>query len=318
MSRNPFTPQTGTVRLDGSRSRTDYAESATALLKAEYHQTPLQARLYNRLDAMRMLGIHFRGIPGSKCGILGALLCRGPSFCGKSSTAKRYAMDINAKAPEGKIPVVYVSLSDFATPKKVLQNILENMGDITAHSGNAFRLMRRIIRQGDELGVELIIVDELHHLVRSNDHATPLNALKAVIDSHLCAWAFIGTDASYRMLTGKAEMANRVERVADMRKLGRNKKDIASLECLLLAMNASLLQFNIFQDDSDFIAEDVVLALMKAADGAIGIVALIIQNALGIALRRHASRVERYDLCEAIDTWAIPMGRCTYNPFVGG
>lgn len=56
-------------------------------------------------------------------------------------------------------------------------------------------------------------------------------------------------------------------------------------------------------------------ALHKTSSGVIGRVSHVAREALAIAIRRGADRVEWYDFTLATDRWAIPQSFVKTNPF---
>lgn len=56
--------------------------------------------------------------------------------------------------------------------------------------------------------------------------------------------------------------------------------------------------------------------LHLVTDGVVGRISRLLAVALEIALRRGATKIERYDLALAVDRWAIPNGITKQNSFL--
>ena len=82
-------------------------------------------------------------------------------------------------------------------------------------------------------------------------------------------------------------------------------------------LNSQVKALNIFDEDSDFTNDDCVLALHRVSGGVMGRATRVLEAALEVSVRRGATRIETWDVSEAINTWAIPGGFCKSNPLMG-
>lgn len=96
----------------------------------------------------------------------GALIIAPPGM-GKSTIAEAYLNAFGDRRQEAErtvIPVVVVSIPEAPTTERVAEAILRALGDPAAHRGDAFAKTERIHKLLVRCGVELILIDEFHHL----------------------------------------------------------------------------------------------------------------------------------------------------------
>lgn len=98
----------------------------------------------------------------------GALL--GTSGVGKTTVINHYCRSFPSEETETatRQPVVKVTLQPEATPKGIAADILFVLGDPAWSSGTVQTLTNRAVGLLDHCGVELIILDEFHHLFDSD------------------------------------------------------------------------------------------------------------------------------------------------------
>lgn len=98
----------------------------------------------------------------------GALL--GASGVGKTTVINHYCRSFPAEETETatRQPVVKVTLQPDATPKGIASDILFALGDPAWSSGTVQTLTNRAVGLLEHCGVELIILDEFHHLFDSD------------------------------------------------------------------------------------------------------------------------------------------------------
>jgi len=204
------------------------------------------------------------------------------------------------------------------TSKRLISAILMELGDPHATNGGEQLLAKRLEDLVKELQIELIIIDEVHHLATRRNVAEVINALKTLLNRRICPLALLGTKDAEKLLTSNGELAQRIANIADIEPLPRNASGRVILHRFLSGFDQELQRLGIFGCQSDFTNEQCVDGLLKTTKGVMGLSARILQNSLETAIRRNADRIETYDVSKAIDTWAIPSGFCKTNPFTKG
>jgi hypothetical protein len=115
-------------------------------------------------EAVRLLEHCHRRSQQSSEPICGALL--GASGVGKTSVIDHYRRSCPAQETDttSRQPVLKVTLQPHASPKGIAADILLALGDPAWCSGTVQTLTSRAVHLLDRCGVELIILDEFHHL----------------------------------------------------------------------------------------------------------------------------------------------------------
>jgi Bacterial TniB protein len=312
VSKSHFVPSTGIIREDDSEAKNVEVVKKGEMFADVFIQTPLHTRLMSRLDCLRLQG----QANTKRCHR--ALRCLAAPSTGKTTVAERYRDRINNQVLLGdkRIPVLFISLENATTSRKLGVLILEALGDFDPTSGPESLLRRRIVRLLSEYKVEVIIIDEVHHLAVKRNIGEVINVLKTLLNQRLCPLAFLGTDAAEKLFTTNKELVQRVATVADINPLPNNADGRSILTRFLKELDRELQKLKIFNEGSDFVQDEVVAALMKVTGGVMALSTRVLQAALEIAIRRNASRIEIYDVSRAIDAWAMPQGLCKTNPLL--
>jgi len=310
MKNSPIKPSTGQTIRDYSLDREVYIAQCRAFIEEIYVETPFHEKLNRELHATRMLGLQMKNSSHR------ALRCIAPSSAGKSTVAKRYRdkLKLESSDPDNYIQVLYVSIQNSSTPKLLIQKILEELGDIGAGVGTEARMKMRLVKLLEYYRVELLILDEIHHLNRG--HAAAINLLKSFLNDGICPLALFGTEEALPLFRDGSELNQRTATIADMHSLPNSDKGIAITKHFLVNFDTKLRESGIFSNASAFIHDDVVLKMQIASGGYLGRAARLIQAAATNALRRHAKMIEVYDLSLAMDEWMIPHFFAKTNCFI--
>ena len=221
-------------------------------------------------------------------------------------------------ADKYKIPVLYISIGDSSTTKEVLSKILKSCGDRFYCLGTKFSMRNRIERIFRDLGVELVIFDEVHHLIDKNSLQEVVNLFKAWLEDGICPIAFFGTEKALPIFCTDLELAQRVQDSIEITPLSDTEADFKELGNFLTQMDGALVDQGTFQRSSEFLNDFALECLFEVSNGHIGRVARTLQAALKHALYRDADRIELYDLAAGVDSWAIPGKFVETNPFRRG
>jgi hypothetical protein len=311
MAQEKLVPVTGTIKIDYSRRKTEEVVFKVEAFSNVWVDTPYHLKLQSGLDTLRLHGRI------SKAKTHRTLRCLAPPSSGKSTLAENYRDSVNEQVATDKrhLPILFVSLENAMTSKKLIMSILHELGDPNSTRGVEQLLKNRMRELIQERRVELIIVDEIHHLASKSNVADVVNALKAFLNKKICPLALLGTSDGEKLLATNKELGQRNATVADIKPLPQTAAGNATLSRFLRCLDQELVQSQTFATTSDFTTERCVAGLMRVSEGVMGLSARILQNALEISIRRNASLIEAYDVSLAIDTWAIPNGFCKTNPF---
>ncbi len=135
-----------------------------------------------------------------------SLMLLGPSGAGKSTlvnTYRRTFPDI-VKTDRTERPIIYVSLQSCVTPKDILSALLDACGDPEPGKGTSSSLFRRFKGLADSLKVELIIIDEIQHVLPEHTHRRTQEAadtIKSISTDTKIPFILVGLPHGIRLLT---------------------------------------------------------------------------------------------------------------------
>lgn len=284
-----------------------------------------------------------------------------PTHSGKSMAVRSYIEDV--VVPEviakGVFPadmdrqriaqqqrlVLHVTLSPQASVRSLAADILRQLGDKRADTGNGPVLLRRVYeyltgeykdpgtRETLPRQTELVILDEIQHLSVGkvqrpsgraekshqieSTHVT--DTLKTMLIRGLVPMVFVGIPEAREHLAIDQQLLNREMGKIDFSPLrwSNIKDQKVFLEYCLEA--AELIQAENLLPETVALSDLNILHMLWAASGGcIGIASRILEEATLHAVNRDAQSIEIEDLALAVDTRALPNRMCTYNPFREG
>jgi len=294
-------------------SSPDFA-SKIAQFQQIYVPYPPHMEFHERCKYLLELGRATRGRPQK------GMRALAPSGSGKTAAAEAFVRKVHAKTPRtaDHVPVVLVAMERAATPKRLMTSILEYFGDRYSSHGTEQALKSRVKVCFERFGTELLIVDEIQHLnYRNSERSDVTDSLKRLLDDGVVPIVFLGTEEANSLFTKNVQLGGRLISPCDFRPLDvLNPTDRALLAGYAIKLDEAMVERRILQETSNLQEPWVLVRLNSVADGVVGRVSRLLEVALEIALRRGASKIERYDLALAVDRWAIPNGMAKTNPFL--
>lgn len=267
-----------------------------------------------------------------------------PTGSGKSTAIRMYLENIVGKeavkrglfpANMGKFEiaarqkiVVHITLEGVTNIKNLMQAILSAMGGST--KGTKSDLTRLVYEHLKEPMVELLIIDELQHLIPkkdkdkrpddAGDEPTAItDTLKSMLIHGCVPMVFVGIEAARPVIFTSEQLAGRNVQQIDYSCLDWT---IASERKIFLNycgnVGLKLKQHALFEQPSNFLVGDIPACLHAATSGRLGMVSRIVEQASLIASDEGSPQVQREHLEEAVDRWAIPNKIIDYNPFRSG
>lgn len=231
--------------------------------------------------------------------------------------------------------VLHVTLSPKATPKSLATDILYRLGDERSMNADTSTLLRRVYQllRDPEVGVELVILDEIQHLatgivsrpggsarkVHKPETTDVTDTLKTMMISGLVPMVFVGIPEAREHLSIDSQLTGRESAKIDFSPLRWSDAGDAEIflhYCGLVGL--MIKRHGLMAEETNLVKDDIPHKLWAASGGCIGLVSRIAEEATFHAFHRKATRVEYEDLSRAVDTRAVPNGYCTYNPFVEG
>lgn len=299
--------------LNYSRYTNEQVASALAAFDRIFVPTPAHNNLHSRLDALRLLGLAQGKKPHRY------LRCLAPASSGKTTVARRFAKNVNDQVQKNStdIPVLYYSLQNNLTSKSFTKWCIESFGYQTPRSGTEAQFRARLLKLFEHHNVQMMIVDEIHHLRNRRYADDVLNLLKSLVNDSICSIAVLGTLDAEPLLNGSSEFRQRCMFVADIPRLTESVQDRKILGGFLVEVNRQMIDAGICSRPSEFLTDFAADALVETAGGVLGLISRILQAALEISIRRGADYISLEHIRLAVDLWAIPQGVISRNPFGG-
>ena len=162
------------------------------------------------------------------------LMLLGDSGLGKTLLLEHYVS--LAKVPESVThdykPVLYINTPTQRTgsTKPLISELLDAIGDPAPGKGTEAELTRRFIRLAKELKVELIILDEIHNLLKENStcNTRPIvNTIKNLMSNLSMPFVLSGLPSAARLGDGHEEFQRRFAATFHLYPFGiRDKREV--------------------------------------------------------------------------------------------
>ena len=292
----------------------DPVVSKLALFKQLYFPYPPHIEFHEQCKFLIQLGLATRGQPQMGMRVVAL------SGSGKSAAGLALVRLVEAQHPRTKtfVPVVYVVLEKAATSKNLMMSILEYFGDPYSSHGNEQVLKRRVKLCFERFKTMLMIIDEVQHLnYRSYAKNDVTDSLKRLLDDGVVPIVFMGNEEAEELFTKNIQLASRLIAPCDFKKLDLvNPADRGLFAGYVTKLDQAMVEKRILPELSNLQDPWVLTQFYIVSDGVVGRISRLMLIALEIALRRGASRIERYDLALAVDRWAIPNNVTKLNPFL--
>lgn len=241
---------------------------------------------------------------------------------GKTTIINAYMKKVMSEKVERDMrPVVCVNLSAAVTVKGFYADVLSGFGDPNFARGTQQQLAQRMQFYLRECGVELLIIDEVHHLISAETNKVRWDVaelFKCILNDKSCCLVLSGVDKASFLFDRGGQLARRC--VAPI-ELGPLRLEIESEREIFLGflvlLDQEMAKLKITEGSNGFVAKGMPAAFYEVSGGVIGVVFHLIYQALSCCFERGGVRVEACDLAHATDVWAIPGGFAARNPFTG-
>lgn len=254
----------------------------------------------------------------------------GPSGATKTKTLKLIQASINAKAPDGKAPVAYISIPETIRSTKSLyseifrvfedHNNKDNL-DAALSVPNAHEIEEAIIAVVRPRGTRVVILDEAHNLLVHDAGKLRIamaQALKSLLNESVFSLVLAGTNDADPLFQG--ELAGRVYKDFDLGRLRIEREEDRSYFFTFVKKYENRLVKDGVLDAKFGLTEDrrTRAQIYEAADGVVGIVPRILKIAIREAFSKGRTLLEVDDLAEATWTYWRRQDPDKKNPFVDG
>lgn len=288
-------------------------EAKIAQFELMHIPNPREDAIHGVLDDMRAVGRFTAGHPQKGLQML------APSFSGKSTVLKAYARKANAGATPGIVPVFYMELATATTPNQMYDQMRNQLGDPLSRVKDEAQRFQRTCGILRERGVELIVIDEIAHILKYNTMNVAWRvseAFKRLLNEGVAPVVFAG-DEGATALFSNPQLRNRMLCPARLPKLDHaNQDDLFYAAAFFRRLDEAMVRQGVVKTKANLDGSLIPAALCMASEGALGTACNIIREALRITLRRGGAGITAQDISDAIDAWAIPMGFAPSNPLL--
>ena len=246
------------------------------------------------------------------------MLIFGPSGVGKSRLTQAFADMFPRRDTEdcAIIPVLWVELPSQPTAKAIGEAILMALGDPLASAGSAELKLARVRSLLQKCGVLLVVVDEVQHLVdnlvgKPRDIAA--DAIKNLMNQSAIPFVLTGLPSSAQYLSVTAKQLGRrlnpkIKFSAFRFGTRAQREEFARV---LLSFHEALP----FEGASALIDAELTERFFFACYGLFGTLALLLEQALRLALEQRDQALTREHLITAFAEDVFPGCRESRNPF---
>ncbi|MEO3711300.1 TniB family NTP-binding protein [Roseateles flavus] len=241
----------------------------------------------------------------------------GQTGVGKTFLFKRYLAEHPRRALDDRdlIPVLLVPIPSTPTGKGVYAAILQAMG--VANVGNATqeKLHDRVVTLIRNLGVEMLMLDEINHLVdrgRRRTHETVTDLIKELVDAIEIPTVFAGARRSSELFDTNAQLRSRVTAVHSLEPF-----DLDARFMELRGFILSWLEQSHPPEQADWLSsEDLATRIFYATDGMQRQLALLL-NAIPVwgGEQSLSPELRMPDLAQLFRDLLWEMAPTALNPF---
>lgn len=308
---NDLVPRTGT--RDADTNLIGPAIAAGQLFGTVRIPHPAQERFIKAFDRARLMGV------ASGSARKFAIACLAPSGSGKTTGIETFASRaaLNRPIVQGLpgAPVVHVPVDNGCTNRRLWALVLEahydppGRGTEETFRSRAYVTMRRA-------GTEMVVFDEVQHLLRSPSARDVTDTIKRILDDGVVSLGLVGTLDALPLIQKNVQLANRMIAPASLAPLdARSAADRADFASFLLKLDNFMVANGIFTTASGLHDARIVRCLFVISNGVIGIAVNLLRQAVINAVERGACRIEPFDLSKVTENWALPTNVCAANPF---
>jgi hypothetical protein len=260
--------------------------------------------------------------PGAKRG----QLLVGPSQSGKSTIISTFADTRNtpARLEAGEVPVLNVTLRANISTKGLAQNILQRLstyGFYTgAFSGSENELTERVYKSMAEAKVELLVLDEIHHLNNIEKQKSAWSVgemIKLFLIDGCCPVVLSGIDTAKTPFLENRQLSQRSEPALELHKLDIGRAPDRALFARFLADYLPAVE--VASGVGKLITllnRETITALHTVSEGVLGAACNLIKAAVTNAMLAGRDQLEVDDLARAVEDGFILTRILTGpNPF---
>lgn len=249
-----------------------------------------------------------------------------PAQTGKTTIIDSYIQKLNTPDAlmNGEIPALKVTLGANITRRQFAQDILEafeNFGcNALVESGTEAQLLRRAANYLAARKVQVLFLDEFHHLVHSDNRKVVMSVsetVKRLLITGSCPIVVSGLEEARKPFNGNAQLAHRTEDHIDLHPLDPTSP--ADLDLFWTFLSDYLVKSEQVGAGElrHLLTDEIPAGILEVSQGVLGAACNLVKDAVQIAASKSKMIVEKADLIGATDR-AISKGLYHRNPLRDG
>lgn len=297
------------------------AEDRVAIMEGLIVEHPRLVQVHQKMDT---LVSHGRRNPKEKqCMALIADSGTGKTVMINTFVAKMNTPDARAR---GDIPALHVTLKAKITPKGFVQDVLFKIAEMNGvetapHIGNENVLLERACKLMRAAHVEILIIDEFHHLVLTDNEKiayTVGETMKWMLQAGVCPMVMCGTEKARKPFRANPQLVRRAIPPVPLEPLRSSRKEDRDLFGEFLAKYlVAMGKLGVCQNSRALFYGDIPSCLLEASGGILGLSCKLLIEAIRLMTFEGRDELSRDDLTRANDLLLL-SGVCQTNPFRDG
>jgi hypothetical protein len=246
-----------------------------------------------------------------------ALVLLGPYRSGKTEIVTRYAAARaeREKAEGRSFRWRKVEVPSACTLKGFASAALQQLGDPDPDYGSQVDRTRRIVQAVEELGLDLLIFDEIQRLVDVETERVERKSadwLAGLLDTRCCPLLLVGERKALRVFENNAHLAGRT--MGEVRIDPFDWADPGDRKEFRFILHVLDQELGLARP-SKLSSEETALRLHIYSEGRVGWVANLLDRARSIVRQRKAPQLTHGILADALDSALLRERRDAQNPF---
>lgn len=271
---------------------------AAAKLELEIIEHPQLTRAIEALAALQARSLVCRGNRRMKAR---GLMITGEAGAGKSTVIEYWQKQNPPIETEFGVvkPVVVVEVPEYTTRRALVNAIFEALG-YTAERMTAEDIISSIANKVKLLGVELIILDETHHILQGREIRVVSEFLKSLLNRIGAGMAFVGLPGINEIARSSTQFDRRL--MPDVVLAPYDLTNVSERVEFLILLSRLEAQLGL-PEPSGLHDQDVARRIYAAARGEIGLVTKYLSHALFVARQSGLGKIDLALLARVDAVW---------------
>lgn len=282
-------------------------------LKESFLHYPYLDGVLEKLDRLKRYG-RAGNVSGTSAR---CMMLLGESGSGKTATLRHWLSKhpMRTERLADVYPALYVEVPPKPSLKALAEATLRGLGAPVARRSARWNLEDQVVDQLKEQGVEVIVFDEIQHLLSPRNRGMAYDAadfIKRLLNASVCPVVLAGLPEAAAIYSENEQLARRSLSFSRLSAFDwRNEEDRACFQALLDQFEASLP----FEEPSNLIDDDLALRVHHASGGFLGRAIDFLFNAAILAIETDAPCLTRAVLSQTVEEGRNPTEADWCNPF---